>query len=55
VHALGQKVNAYDRMADWDKINAWLEEMVNTLNANGPRSLQNQELLVTLIESGCAS
>jgi len=45
VHALGQAVNAYNRMADWDKINQWLEDMTNTLHAKGPTSFQNQELL----------
>jgi hypothetical protein len=45
VHALGQTVNAYDRMTDWDKINAWLEHMINTLHSKGPTSFQNQELL----------
>ena len=45
VHALGQAVNAYDRMTDWDKINQWLEDMINTLHAKGPTSFQNQELL----------
>jgi hypothetical protein len=28
VHTLGQAVNAYDRMANWDKINQCLENRV---------------------------
>jgi len=45
VHALAQTVNAYYRMADWDEINQWLQDMINTLHAKGPISFQNQELL----------
>jgi hypothetical protein len=45
VRALGLAVNAYERMTDWDKINAWLENMINTLHSKGTTSFQNQELL----------
>src|ERR1700730_13910376 len=45
LHVLAHTVNAYDRMDDFEKINNWLAETVETLSTRRAASFRNQELL----------